>query len=46
MYAFDMLIAKVFCLLFALARKRLSQAIKYIKKTNSWIFWVGLIAFC
>ena len=41
-YAFDMLMAKVFSLLFALARRRLSQAIKLIKKTNSWIFWVGI----
>ena len=43
MYSFDMLIAKLFSLLFALARRRMSQAIKKIKKTNSLIFCVGVI---
>ena len=42
-YSFDMTIAKVFSLFFALARRRLSKAIKLIKITNSWIFWIGVI---
>ena len=38
-----MLIAKVFSLVFALARHKLSKAITLIKKTNAWIFWIGII---
>ena len=43
MYSFQMLIAKVFSLVFALARHKLSKAITLIKKTNAWIFWIGII---
>ena len=43
MISFDMLIAKITALLYALARKKLSDAIAFIRKTSSWIFWVGLV---
>ena len=43
MYVFDALIAKVFTVVFALARRRMSQAVQLIKKTNLWIFWIGII---
>ena len=43
MITFDMLIAKVTALLYALARKKLSDAIGFIRKTSAWIFWVGLV---
>ena len=46
MNSFDMLVAKLFALLYALAKLRLTHAIKLIKVTNKWIFRVGLVLIC
>lgn len=44
MNSFDMLVAKLFALLYALAKLRLSKAVKLIKLTNKWIFRIGLVS--